>query len=62
MSDLLSVTDAAKELEISGRRVQALITSGRLLAEKIGSSYVIKKADLEKVRDRPAGRPKKETK
>jgi excisionase family DNA binding protein len=59
MSDLLSVTEAAKELGISGRRVHALISDGRLPAEKIGSQYVIKKADLEKVKKRPVGRPPK---
>jgi hypothetical protein len=41
--------------------VQALITSGRLPAQKIGNSYVVDEMDLELVRERTAGRPKKNT-
>jgi len=59
MKDLLTVSEAAKELKIGVRRVHVLITEGRLPAEKLGSYYVIKRADLDLVRDRPTGRPPK---
>lgn len=59
MKDLLTVAEAAKELNIGVRRVHVLITSERLPAEKLGSYYVIKRADLDLVRDRPTGRPPK---
>lgn len=62
MEDLLTVAEAAKELNISPRRVHALIDDGRLPAEKLGSYYVIKKADLELVRTRKPGRPPKQSK
>lgn len=59
MSNLLSVSEAAKELNLSPRRIHDFIKDGRLPAEKIGVYYVIKQADLELVKDRPTGRPKK---
>jgi len=60
MSKLLSVQEAAVELGVTGRRVNQLIRAGRLAAEKVGSQYVIKESDIEKVRERPAGRPPKD--
>ncbi len=57
---LLSVKESAEMLGINRQRVQALITERRLPAQKIGNSYVIKKSDLELVKDRPTGRPPKE--
>ncbi|MBS1796782.1 MAG: helix-turn-helix domain-containing protein [Acidobacteria bacterium] len=59
MKDLISSKVAANKLGVSLRRVQALITSGKLPAQKIGNSYVIKEKDLELVRVRIAGRPSK---
>ena len=56
----LSVTEAAELLNVSRRRVLALIEAGRLPAEKIATVYVIKKEDLALVANRPTGRPKKE--
>lgn len=60
--NLLSVRDAAKILEVNHQRVQALISQGRLPAQKIGNSYVIKESDLELVKDRKTGRPPKNKK
>ncbi len=60
MKGLLTVSEAAKELNISARRVHALISAGRLPAEKLGSYYVIQRNDLELVRERSVGRPKKD--
>jgi excisionase family DNA binding protein len=54
---MLSVVQAAAELGITRRRVNALIVAGRLPAEKVGSYYVIRRADLAKVKDRRPGRP-----
>lgn len=60
MKDLLTVSEAAKELNIGVRRVHVLISEKRLPAEKFGSYYLIKRVDLDLVKDRPIGRPKKE--
>lgn len=59
MGNLISSKEAAEKLGISLRRVQALITSGRLPAQKIGNSYVVREKDLELVKDRKPGRPSK---
>lgn len=57
--NLLSVKDVAQILGVNHQRVQALISQGRLPAQKIGNSYVIKESDLELVKDRKTGRPPK---
>ena len=62
MKDLISSKEAAEKLGVSLRRVQALITSGKLPAQKIGNSYVLKKKDLELVKIRKPGRPVRENK
>lgn len=58
MKDLISSKEAAEKLGLSIRRVQALITEGRLPAQKIGNSYIVREKDLELVRERTPGRPK----
>lgn len=55
----ISVTEAAAELGIGRRRVLALITAKRLPAVKVGQQFIIRPADLDKVRDRRPGRPPK---
>jgi excisionase family DNA binding protein len=62
MKDLISSKEAAERLGLSLRRVQALITAGRLPAQKIGNSYVVDEKDLELVKERKAGRPTKDKK
>ena len=57
MKDLISSKEAAEKLGLSIRRVQALITSGRLPAQKIGNSFVVREKDLELVKERKPGRP-----
>jgi excisionase family DNA binding protein len=57
MNSLISTKEAAKRLNISVRRVQALISAGRLPAEKIGNSFVIKELDLRLTNGRKNGRP-----
>lgn len=60
MKDLLTVSETAKELSVSVRRVHQFIEEKRLPAEKLGSYYVIKRQDLELIKDRPkTGRPPK---
>jgi excisionase family DNA binding protein len=59
MKDLISSKEAAEKLGLSLRRVQALITAGRLPAQKIGNSYVVNEKDLELVKERKSGRPSK---
>jgi excisionase family DNA binding protein len=58
MSNLLSVAEVSRELGVSVRRVQAMITAGRLRAERVGSVYVIHAAALAAVRVRRPGRPR----
>lgn len=57
--ELLTVKEVANELGITVWRVHQLIKADRLPAEKLGSQYVVKKNDLELVRERTPGRPKK---
>jgi excisionase family DNA binding protein len=60
--ELVGVTVAAEELDLSPNRVRQLIKMGRLPAQRIGREYAITRADLEafKLIDRPVGRPPKE--
>ena len=57
---LLSVKDAAAALDLSEQRIKQLIYEERLRAEKIGNQWIIVESDLETVKDRQTGRPKKE--
>ena len=56
---MIGTTEAAKRLGVSSNRVRALIDSGRLKAQKIGREYAIDPKDLEAVKDRKVGRPRK---
>jgi Helix-turn-helix domain len=56
---MIDTRGAAHELGVSPRRVQALITAGKLPAQILAGSYIINRADLAKVRLRKPGRPKK---
>lgn len=57
--DLIGTKEASERLEISQKRVQALIKNGQLPAEKVGRDWLIKESDLELVKERKVGRPKK---
>jgi excisionase family DNA binding protein len=46
-------------LNISTRRVRALIAAGRMPAKRLGRDWIIAEPDLDAVRDRQPGRPKK---
>jgi excisionase family DNA binding protein len=56
---MLTANDASKILGIHASRVRVLIREGRLPAQKIGRDWIIMEKDLEKVRVRIPGRPKK---
>ena len=53
----LTTTEAAQRLGVTVRRVNDLITSGRLPAARFGRAYMIKESDLKLVENRKAGRP-----
>jgi excisionase family DNA binding protein len=55
----LTTAQAAEYLGVIPRRVRALIESGQLPAERFGQAYMIKLADLKKLKRRPSGRPRK---
>jgi excisionase family DNA binding protein len=56
---LIGTKEASERLGISQQRVQALIKSGQLPAEKVGRDWLIKDDDLALVSERKAGRPRK---
>jgi len=56
---IISSKEAADHLGISVRRVQALVKSGKLPAQKFGTAYMINEKDLKLVKDRKPGRPRK---
>ena len=58
--DLLTTREAAEKLNVSMRRVRALIESGNLPSQQYGRDHLIKESDLELVKNRKPGRPSKE--
>ena len=58
----LTTNQAAEKLGVSRRRVLAMITNKQLPADKFGDAYMIDEKDLQLVKDRKPGRPKKEQK
>lgn len=59
MSNTLTTQQVADRLGVTTVRVRALITAGRLPAEKFGRDYVIREVDLKLVAHRQTGRPPK---
>ena len=57
--EMISTNEAAKELGVTSIRVRALISAGRLPAQKIGRDWIIHSSDLDLVRVRKPGRPSK---
>lgn len=55
--NLLTTKEAAERLGVTTVRVCAMITAGRLPAERFGRAYMIKESDLKLVADRKPGRP-----
>ena len=60
MNSFISTKEAAAKLNLSVRRVQALIASGKLPAERIGNSFAIKVSDLRLLNGRKNGRNPKQ--
>jgi excisionase family DNA binding protein len=56
---LISAAEAAKRLNVTSSRVRKMIESGRLKAIKVGHMWVIDPKDLDAVKDRKVGRPRK---
>lgn len=56
---ILTTEEAAKELGVSQSRIYALVKNGRLKAEPFGKMYLIRFSDLDAVRERKNGRPRK---
>jgi excisionase family DNA binding protein len=56
---IISAAEAAKRLNVTPTRVRAMISSGRLKATKVGNMWVLDPKDLEAVKNRKVGRPRK---
>ena len=56
---IISTAEAAKRLGVTQNRVRALIETKRLKATKVGNVWVIDPKDLDAVKDRKVGRPRK---
>lgn len=59
MSDekLLTTRQVSEKLNVSMRRVRALIEAGRLPSKQYGRDHLIRESDIELVRQRVPGRP-----
>lgn len=58
-SNYITTNEAAGALGVTRQRVLQLIQDGRLKAEKFGNVYMIQRADLSKIEEKPMGRPPK---
>jgi excisionase family DNA binding protein len=56
---IITTVEAAKRLGVTPSRVRALIEAKRLKAFKYGREWLINPKDLEAVKDRKVGRPRK---
>lgn len=56
---MMTTPHAATLLNVSLRRVQAMIAAGRLPATRIGRDWHVKQADVDALAWRKAGRPRK---
>lgn len=59
---VIGTAEAAKRLNVTVSRVQKMIAAKRLKATKLGNVWVIDPKDLEAVKDRKVGRPRKSRK
>ena len=59
---IISTAEAAKRLGVTTNRVRAMIEAKRLKAMKVGREWLIDPKDLEAVKDRKVGRPRKSRK
>ena len=56
---IISTTEAEKRLDVTDSRVRKMILSKRLKAIKVRREWLIDPKDLDAVRDRKVGRPRK---
>ena len=56
---VISTAEAAKRLGVTANRVRALIDAKRLKATKMGNVWLIDPKDLDAVKNRKPGRPRK---
>ena len=59
---IISTAEAAKRLGVTQSRVQKMIVAKRLKAIKVGREWLIDPKDLDAVKDRKVGRPRKSRK
>jgi excisionase family DNA binding protein len=58
--NLLTTAEVAKKLNVTRRRINAMIQDNRLKATKFGQIFLIDEKDLKEVLERKPGRPAKE--
>jgi excisionase family DNA binding protein len=56
---IISTAEAAKRLGVTDSRVRKMILTKRLKAIKVGREWLIDPKDLDTVKDRKVGRPRK---
>jgi excisionase family DNA binding protein len=56
---IIDTGEAARRLNVTPTRVRAMINSGRLKATKVGIVWMIDPKDLDAVKERKVGRPRK---
>jgi excisionase family DNA binding protein len=56
---IISTTEAARRLGVTANRVRAMIRAKRLKAMKVGHEWLIDPKDLDAVKERKVGRPRK---
>jgi excisionase family DNA binding protein len=59
---IISTAEAARRLGVTANRVRAMIEAKRLKATKVGNVWLIDPKDLDAVKDRKVGRPRKSRK
>ena len=59
---IISTTEAARRLGVTANRVRAMIRAKRLKAIKVGHEWLIDPKDLDAVKERKVGRPRKSRK
>lgn len=58
---ILTAKEAADELGVHQSRIYALVNSGRLPATRFGNALAIKASDIDLIRERKPGRPRKKS-
>jgi len=56
---IISTTEAARRLGVTANRIRVLIRGKRLKAIKVGHEWLIDPKDLDAVKERKVGRPRK---